>query len=122
MQINYLLIFLSASLLFLFLSYLRLKSTNNHLLKKQKKDLSLRKSREVIMGQTAEKLAPFLSSFTYDPQKSQFLGQPIDYIVFEDEKIIFLEVKSGKATLSAKQKLIKNLVENKKVEWRELRI
>lgn len=94
----------------------------NKLLNKQKRDLSLRKSREVIIGHTVEKIAPFLEVFGHDPQKSQFLGQPIDYIVFEDEKIIFIEVKSGKSQLSSKQKLIKKLIQDKKVEWKEVRV
>lgn len=101
---------------------LKLKKENKLLLAKQKKELSLRKSREVILGHTAEKIAPFLKVFPCDPQKCQFLGQPIDYICFEDEKIAFIEVKSGKAKLSAKQRSIKKLIQNKKVEWHEVRV
>ena len=89
---------------------------------KIKKDLSLRKSREVVFGQSAEKLAPFLDSFGFDPQRSQFLGQPIDYIVFEEEEIAFIEVKTGKARLTKKQRDIKKLVEDKKITWKEVRI
>lgn len=74
------------------------------------------------MGQTAEKIAPFLKDFKFDPQKCQFLGQPIDYIVFEDDEVVFLEVKSGKAQLSTKQRKIKKLIKEKKVKWEEFRI
>lgn len=101
---------------------LRQRKLNNKLSEEKKKDLSQRKSREVILGQTAEKLAPFLDDFKFDPQKCQFLGQPIDYIVFDDTEVVFLEVKSGKAQLSSKQRKIKKLIKQKSVRWEEYRI
>lgn len=92
------------------------------LTEKQKKDLSQRKSREVLFGQSAEKIAPFLDEFGFDPRDSQFLGQPIDYVVFDEEEVCFVEIKTGKARLTSKQRRIKKLIENKKVSWKELRI
>ena len=87
------------------------------------KDLLSRKiSSEVRLGQIAEHLVPFLENFKYDPKKAHFLGMPIDYIVFEDDKIIFLEVKTGYSHLSLKQRAIKRLVEDKQVYWEELRL
>jgi predicted Holliday junction resolvase-like endonuclease len=50
------------------------------------------------------------------------MGAPIDYIIFEDDRIVFLEVKSGKAVLSTSQKNIKNLILNNKIVWDEMRI
>jgi predicted Holliday junction resolvase-like endonuclease len=88
----------------------------------RKKVLSQKKSGEVRLGHIAEKLAPFLEDFTYDPSNASFLGQPIDYVVFEDEEIVFVEIKSGNAKLSAKQKHIKELIQNKCVSWKEVRI
>lgn len=89
---------------------------------KNKKILSQKKSSEVITGQIAETLTPFLSHFKHDPQNSIFLGQPIDYLVFEEDEIIFVEIKSGNARLSKKQRRIKDLVKSKKVTWEEIRI
>jgi predicted Holliday junction resolvase-like endonuclease len=88
----------------------------------RKKVLSQKKSGEVRLGHIAEKLAPFLEGFTYDPANASFLGQPIDYVVFEDEEVVFVEIKSGNAKLSPKQKHIKELIENKCVSWKEIRI
>ena len=79
-------------------------------------------SSEVRLGQIAEHLVPFLENFKHDPKKAHFLGMPIDYIVFEDDKIVFLEVKTGYSHLSVKQRAIKKLVENKQVYWEELRL
>lgn len=83
---------------------------------------SQKKSSEVRLGQISEQMAPFLANFPYDPKKAHFIGQPIDYIIFEDDKIVILEVKSGQSGLSSRQKLIKEQVQKKKIEWEEYRI
>jgi predicted Holliday junction resolvase-like endonuclease len=84
--------------------------------------LSHKKSSEVRLGQISEQLAPFLDLFPFDPKKVQFLGNPIDYIYFGEDKIVIIEVKSGNARLSKKQKHIKSLVLGGKVFWDEIRI
>jgi predicted Holliday junction resolvase-like endonuclease len=88
----------------------------------RKTTLSQKKSSEVRLGQIAEKLAPFLEDFPYNPEDATFLGQPIDYIIFDDTSIVFVEIKTGKSKLSAKQRHIRDLVKNKYVEWKEIRI
>lgn len=67
-------------------------------------------------------MAPFLAGFPGDPRRAKFLGMPVDFILFEDDAVVFLEVKSGQASLSKKQQLIKKLVEEKKVIWKEYRV
>jgi predicted Holliday junction resolvase-like endonuclease len=84
--------------------------------------LSQKKSSEVRLGHIAEKLAPFLEDFPYNPEDAIFLGQPIDYIVFDDSSVVFLEIKTGKSKLSAKQRHIRDLIKDKYVEWKEIRI
>jgi predicted Holliday junction resolvase-like endonuclease len=86
------------------------------------KVISHRKSSEVRIGNISENLAPFLAGFNHDPKKSHFLGMPVDFIIFEDENIVFLEVKSGSAQLSQTQKKIKQLVLDKKITWEEFRV
>ena len=88
----------------------------------RKTTLSQKKSSEVRLGHIAEKLAPFLEDFPYNPEDAIFLGQPIDYIVFDDSSIVFVEIKTGKSKLSAKQRHIRDLVKNKYIEWKEIRI
>lgn len=87
-----------------------------------KKLLSRKISSEVRLGQIAEHLVPFLDNFKHDPKRAHFLGMPIDYIVFEDDKITFVEVKTGYSHLSPKQQAIKKLIEDKQVYWEELRL
>jgi len=84
--------------------------------------LSQKKSSEVRLGQISENLAPFLKNFKYDPKRCHFLGNPIDYIIFEDDKIVFLEIKSGESKLSQSQKNIKELIIKGKVEFAQMRI
>lgn len=110
-------------ILFALVSYcIYLHKARNKLILGNKKVLSQKKSSEVITGQIAEKLAPFLSDFKYNPQNATFLGQPIDYLVFEENEIIFVEIKSGNASLSKKQRNIRDLIKNNKVSWKEIRI
>jgi len=96
---------------------------------KERKD-AISQSRSVLVGQGLEQLVPLTVDFGFLGNDSRFLGSPIDYIIFnglsdeENDKIeiIFLEVKTGKARLSNREKLIKNAVLEKRVEWKELRI
>ena len=84
--------------------------------------LSQKKSSEVRLGQISEQLAPFLSNFPYDPKKVQFLGNTIDYIYFGEDEVVIIEVKSGNARLSKKQRQIKKLILEGEVKWKEIRI
>ena len=88
----------------------------------RKKTLSQKKSSEVRLGNIAETLAPFLDQFDFDPENCIFLGRPIDYISFEDEVVTLIEVKSGKSQLNKKQRHIRDLIKNKQVAWKEIRI
>lgn len=89
---------------------------------KNKKITHQKKSSEVRLGHIAETLAPFLDQFDFEPEQCSFLGQPIDYISFGDDEITFIEVKSGKSQLNSKQRHIRDLVKNKFVSWKEIRI
>jgi predicted Holliday junction resolvase-like endonuclease len=81
-----------------------------------------KKQSEIVTGQVAEKLAPFLKDFKHDPQHIQFLGNPIDYIAFEEKGVTLIEIKSANSRLTKKQQTIKKQVKSKKVFWEEFRI
>lgn len=85
-------------------------------LKSEKKSLLAR------FGKTAEQFLPFLKDYPFDPENFRFLGSPIDGVQFGDEKIIFIEFKTGDSRLSTEQKRIKELVNRRKVEFMEIRI
>ena len=89
---------------------------------------AIEKSKAVIAGKVSEHFIPYLPGFRYNPKDARFIGSPIDLIVFDglDEgklrKIVFVEVKSGKSTLSKREKLIRDAVEQRRVEWEILRV
>ena len=85
---------------------------------------SQKKSGEVRLGHLSEQLIPMLPEFPVPMSTLKFFGNPIDYISIdlEAEMISFIEVKSGGAVLSDKQKKIKKIILDKRVQWFEVRI
>ena len=93
-------------------------------------------SAHTTRGQLLEKWTPFVSAEGIDehwrPEDWVFLGQPIDYMVFDwradkvenltTGNVVLLDVKSGKSQLSSKQRRIRDLIKAGKVEWREVRL
>ena len=80
------------------------------------------KSLSVKYGKMSEQFFPFLDSYPYDRQNFRFLGAPIDGVQFEKDGIVFVEFKTAGSQLSERQKEIKWLVKNGKVDFREIRI
>lgn len=91
---------------------------------KNKSLLSQKKSSETRLGQISEHLVPFLENCPYNPKDLHFLGNPIDYVIFDfdDGKITFLEVKSGNSKPSKRQKTIKNIIKSGRIFYDEIRI
>ena len=63
--------------------------------KKFKKLQSQKKSSEVRTGQIAEHFAPLLKDFKYNRKQARFLATPIDFIIFEEEEVIFFRVSEN---------------------------
>lgn len=76
-------------------------------------------SADVKLGAKAENLAAFLPYFPYQKETDDVRGlfNPIDLIVFRDEEIVLVEVKTGQSQLSEKQRNIKRLVKEGKVRF-----
>lgn len=90
---------------------------------------SVDRSRATLKGKISEQLAPFLPEFPYAPADARFIGNPVDFVVFDGYTrvkddggdaigIVLVEVKKGKGKLSHEQVLIRNAVEAGKVSWR----
>ena len=79
------------------------------------------RSGSVKHGKTMEQLLPFSKAYPYDPRGFRFIGDPVDGVQFNDDSVVFVEFKTGKSSLSARQDKIKENVKNKKVEFREIR-
>ena len=84
---------------------------------------AINRSRASLGGKFSENLSPYLPDFPFHPTEMRWLGSPVDYIVFKGmdndqiEEMVFLEIKSGKSVLTAREKQIKKLVEEGKVSW-----
>lgn len=82
--------------------------------------LSSKKSSEVRLGNISENVLPFLTNLPYDCTNLRHLGQPIDFIYFdysEEPSITFIEVKSGAAKESKRQKIIKEVIQAGKLHY-----
>lgn len=104
-------------------------------LKWQSQLVNLRKDiadnqRANIKGKVAETFAPFLPSFPFNPSECKFIGDPIDFVVFEGlndreiKGIHFVEAKNNSAKMSKHQKQIKDLIDSlndDKVTFKEFR-
>ena len=73
-------------------------------------------------GQLTEQFMPLLNSYPWNPSGFKFLGNPIDGIQFENDRIVLVEFKTASSKLSKTQREIKNLVASNKVEFREIRL
>ena len=82
-------------------------------------------ARAVNLGFLLERLAPTLDGFTFNKNDCRSMFDPIDYVIFEGlnkkqrvDKILFVDIKTGGARLTSKQKKIKEVVEEKNVEFK----
>ncbi len=92
---------------------------------------SVEKSRSVVGGKVQEHLAPLLPEFCdqFNPWDARFIGAPVDLVVFDGlsgkeplRRIVFVEVKTGRANLSAPERRIRNAIRDGLVEWQEIRL
>jgi predicted Holliday junction resolvase-like endonuclease len=96
---------------------------------------SVDQSRRTLKGQIAEQMAPLLPGFPYEPGDARFLGDPIDYVVFngytdvkdgqagpDQIEIVILDVKRGTSKLSPMQRAIARAIEQGRVKFEVVRI
>lgn len=111
------------------LEYWRKEAVDNDAAFRQEKErndkvVSQKKSSETRIGQITEHLVPFLEKFKHDPKEVRFLGSPVDLIAFnfEEPSITFIEVKTGNAQESKRQKTIKNIIKAGHVYYEVMRV
>ena len=86
------------------------------------------RSRNVLIGQINEKIAPILPDFPYNYKDLVFIWKWIDYLVFDWlstwhlKKIIFLEIKSWLANLNKNERMIKNCISSGNISYKILKI
>ncbi len=93
------------------------------------RDDAVRRSRAVIGGQLAEQVAPLLPGFPCDPGDARFVGKPVDFVAFPGassgsgviDEVLFIEVKTGEASLSRVERSLRDAVRAGRVRWVEYR-
>ena len=96
---------------------------------------SLDAQRNFVRGQVGEHFTPFMPDFPYNPIACQFLGKPVDYVIFQnvnecvegtvnisEVQIILADVKTGNSRLSKSQEVIKQAIVNGQVYFKEFRL
>lgn len=89
---------------------------------------AVQRSLAVTSGKVHEQLIPYLPGFPYNPKDVRFLGSPVDLVVFDGladgclQRIVFVEVKTGSAALTQRERSIREVVEEGAVDWAELRV
>jgi predicted Holliday junction resolvase-like endonuclease len=92
---------------------------------------SVSRSRSTLKGRISEQMAPLLPEFPYAPADARFIGNPIDFVVFDgytDVKdgestaisVVLVEVKKGKGRLTREESLIQKAVEEGRVSWKTI--
>jgi len=85
-------------------------------------------SKAITRGQIYEQFATYFPGFQFNPKDAQFLGKPVDFVVFDglDEgrlrRIVFVEVKTGGATLTTRERRVRDVIRSGAIEWREIRL
>lgn len=96
---------------------------------------SVNTSRAVLKGKMAEQMAPIMPEFQYLPSDAKFLGDPVDYVVFdgytdlrdgegraEDIEVVLIDIKSGGARLTKGQQAIAQAIRDGRVRFETIRI
>ena len=86
------------------------------------------RSRAITAGKIQEQLIPYLPGFPYNPRDIRFLGSPVDLVVFDGladgelRRIVFVEVKTGRSSLTQGEQAVRSAIEAGEIEWAELRV
>lgn len=90
---------------------------------------AVKKSRAVLGGLAGEQVAPFLPGFPCNPADARFVGKPVDFVAFpgaadggEVKEVLLIEVKSGEASLSKREREIKACVQEGRLRFVEYRL
>lgn len=102
-----------------------LKERSVDLLEKQKRATTKSEKTAVAVGigKIVEKILPAHKNFDLIPSDCRYLAEPIDMIVFDGvsknkvNKITFMDVKTGSATLNKHQRQVRDAINDHNVKW-----
>lgn len=96
---------------------------------------SVNSSRAILKGKMAEQFAPIFPEFEYLPSDAKFLGDPVDYIVFngynafrdgdgraDEIEVVLIDIKSGNARLTKGQQAIADAIKKGRIRFETIRV
>ena len=89
---------------------------------------SLKAQRGIVKGKVWEQIAPYLPEFEYNPADARFIGDPVDYVVFDgmgsggEIEVVIIDVKTGRGQLNANQRRIRDAINGGRVSFRLVRL
>ena len=118
----YIIIALAVALIVISFFLSRLSKKVSDLTSKLSEERSRRQSQSTRYGQLSEQFMPLLEDYPGDPKEFRFLGSPIDGVGFEEDRILLTEFKVASSQLTTRQRRIRDMVKDNKVEFIEVRI
>jgi predicted Holliday junction resolvase-like endonuclease len=92
--------------------------------KKSIPERSTKGAQSTNIGFILERLAPVLDAFPFEPNDCRSIFDPIDYVIFNGltkkgvvDHLTFVDIKTGEAKLSKKQRQIRDVIEDGNVGW-----
>jgi predicted Holliday junction resolvase-like endonuclease len=88
---------------------------------------AIAKSQSVSTGKMVEQLCPYFPEFPYNPKDARFIGSPLDFLIFDGlsegdlKEVVFVEVKTGKSNLNARERQVRDAIKDGRVKWQEIR-
>ena len=107
-----------------FLTELRKKQLELHHQIATEREDAIKRSRSSLMGRLFETVRPFLPEFSHHPGDLRSIWNPVDFVSFNGlalnrcvESITFVEVKSGRSTLTGVERSVREAIEHGKVSF-----
>jgi predicted Holliday junction resolvase-like endonuclease len=89
---------------------------------------AIKGSQAAVTGRVLERVAPYLPGFDYNPRDIRFIGDPVDFVVFDGlseghvRRVVFVEIKSGAGALNGNERKVRRAIQEQDVEWVLFRI
>ena len=89
---------------------------------------AIKGSQAAVSGRVFERVAPYLPGFAFNPRDVRFIGDPVDFVVFDGltegnlRKVVFVEVKTGAGDLNGNERRVKSSIVERRVEWQMYRV
>ena len=89
---------------------------------------AIKGSQAAVSGRVFERVAPYLPGFAFNPRDVRFIGDPVDFVVFDGlaegnlRRVVFVEVKTGAGDLNGNERRVKSSIVERRVEWQMYRV